>query len=1268
MHACLIKGLLLGFALGGVGTSCSAEEALPPAAEVGPSTENRFPPLQIPDGFTAKLFACDPLIEYPSVIALGPRAGTLLVAHDYVTGLGVEIVRRDEVRLIEDSDADGYADKSQVFAGGFNSIQGLAYDDNTVFVMHAPLLTSLRDTDGDGVADQRHDLIEGLGLPPEENSNRLHCANGVVAAHDGWLYLALGDRGCDVQRPEGDRLLFQQGGILRCRRDGADLHVFATGLRNIYDIALDAELNVFVRDNENDGGDYMVRVCHCFFGSDHGYPYHYNERPDEAMPPLADLGRGSSAGGTTYLETAFPLEYRESLFFCEWGRAVVRYPRARQSSGFEPMKEIDFAAGADGDPYGFKPTDLVVDRDGSLLVSDWCDGQRPKRGRGRIYRISANVDNESKPTSDERSLDELDLPALIQRLDSTSYHHRVAAQLALQRMGTDSVHAVLAATKSKELETLGRLHAIWIIAQAGGTSAIEDLFEIAASDPDTGVRTQAVRAIGDLTDPVLVHDKIESGRGDQEIAQRLAQLTDGADPRITLEVLLVLRRLHWHQTPTWIGEHLAAEDPALDHAAQQALRHARNWPAVMRLLDVSPRMRKLALQALAEQRDSYLATRLIERLASSDHPEHRREYIDALSRIAREEVPWTYWGFRPAPRPAASAEWEKTTEIIAALNESLMDSNRDVRAFALQRMQREGVASDLSRLADWLRDESDEVHVAEILKALKLADASKSAPIFREVVLRPTLPVSNRLTALSTLVEGLPADDVDELLAFGRQLEDGLVLAAVLKEFGNRPQLDATDLLLAKLDSSSADVRTEAIRSLGLRRSSSAREHVVRLLEDDNIVVRQAAAEAAGLLEVTDAADELLAFASRDDAGLVRASLVSLRQLKDARAVTQAIAALGNNETQLAALSYVRDFGTPELVERLVAIAATNPANEFQREVVEALGAWLRQFPSSANEIEHALAKVQGHSGQPLFWQTTGPLNEAAAKSLVAQLTQGEASFQLSLKDHKVETLIADAADASIRFNDSSGSDADSSWLAWSLVQMAEETEIEILTSANGNLSLWLGERRVYDRAEPGAFLPDSDRVSTTLAAGTRMIVAEVRPGGKPARFHLRFRRRSSKAEHERLTQFALQTRGNPSRGGEVFEDIKKSSCLQCHRLGEKGGNIGPDLAGIGSRFSRIHIIESILEPSRTMAPSYATIAIVLNNGRVLSGVRTSEDANKLLLGDNQGKTHEISKADIDEISTHTLSTMPEGLEKRLTDLEFVDLLAFLESQKKLNP
>src|SRR5881397_894142 len=145
----------------------------------GPETEKRFPPLKVPPQFKAALFACDPLIEYPSVLALGPRSNSIFLAHDYMTGLGEKIVRRDEVRLVEDTDGDGYADKSTVWAAGFNSIQGLAYHDGRVFVMHSPLLTVLHDTNGDGVADERRDVLNGLGWPPDKTTDRLHGANGV---------------------------------------------------------------------------------------------------------------------------------------------------------------------------------------------------------------------------------------------------------------------------------------------------------------------------------------------------------------------------------------------------------------------------------------------------------------------------------------------------------------------------------------------------------------------------------------------------------------------------------------------------------------------------------------------------------------------------------------------------------------------------------------------------------------------------------------------------------------------------------------------------------------------------------------------------------------------------------------------------------------------------------------------------------------------------------------------------------------------------------
>ena len=811
-------------------------------ASTGPETEKRFPPLELPDGFQATLYACDPLIEYPSVIALGPRPGSVFVAHDYMTGLGVEIIRRDEVRLVEDSNADGYADHSVVYAGQFNSIQGLAFHDGNVFVMHAPLLTRLRDTNDDGVADERFDLITGLGLAPEENDNRLHCANGVVAGHDGWLYLALGDRGCDVQRPEGDRLLFQQGGILRCRADGTDLHVFSTGLRNVYDIALDDSLNVFVRDNENDGGDYMIRVNHCFFGSDHGYPYHYYERPDKPMPPLVELGRGSSAGGSSYLETAFPEDYRSSLYFCEWGRGIVRYRKTRKSSSFEPMREIDFAIGAADDPYGFKPTDIVVDYDGSLLISDWCDGQRPKRGRGRIYRVSSVESIRSikmTPASD------LDTATLIRELDAESYHRRVAAQLEIQRRG--AVAALVSALESSQLELHGRLHAIWVIAHSKQDSVLKTLFNLAASDSHVRVRAQAVRAIGDLTDPILSEDRIISGPGDHRVAERIANIARNAEPCVMLEAVVVMRRLRWPAAPEWLARHLSIQDPALDHAAQQLLRNASNWPAVDRLLDATPRLRRISLHAIAEQRTPFLVDQLVNRLRNDENSKSRREYVDVLAGMVRKVEPWTYWGFRPAPRPPATVDWEKTNAIENALNTVLRDTDFDVRAFALSRMVQEGVVPDLTFLARWLSEDTDTRHVDAILGTLKGRDPAATQAILVQTVGRQELSLASRLVALDLLITAIDTDSA-LLVPLAAKLEDGPVLATVLHEFGLRTDPIADDLLLRKLDSDQPVVRAEATRSLAKRQHRGVLGSIGRLLQDPDSDVRLAAVEAAGTL------------------------------------------------------------------------------------------------------------------------------------------------------------------------------------------------------------------------------------------------------------------------------------------------------------------------------------------------------------------------------------------------------------------------------------
>lgn len=1247
----------------------------------GPSIEKRFPPLQLPPGFKATLFACDPFIEYPSVIAAGPKANQLFVAIDYMTGLGVEIVRRDEVRLIEDTDGDGYADKSTVIAAGFNSIQGLAYHDSAIYVMHAPYLSVLRDLKGDGKKYERRDLLRGLGLNPEDNPSRLHCANGVTVGHDGWLYLALGDNGCNVLRPEGDRLIFNGGGILRCRAvsplplgergrgegwwepAGRDLHIFSTGLRNIYDVALDEELNVFVRDNENDGGDYMIRVCHSFFGADHGYPYDYYERPDKAMKPLADLGRGSSAGVACYLETAFPKAFRGNLFACEWGRSLVRYELKREAGGFAATKEVEFAAGAPKDPYGFKPTDVIVHRDGAMFVSDWCDGQRPKRGRGRIYRIFAD------PPA--KSVAPKDLPG-IAGLDSASYHARVDRQIELERRGREVANEVYQALTKKTIGVRGRLHAVWILARTEGADAIPKLLKVAFNDSAERVRAQAIRAIADLADPVLRDHRLDAGRGDPKLAESLARVEDLGSTAL-LEKVIALGRLRWQSAPSWFQRNGLAspimQEHALVHAIQQTLRRADSWPEVLKLLDSLPEkytLRTIALHALADQIDPTVVDGLIARMAKEKDATRRGEYADLLTRVAKMPGPWKYWGYRPAPRTPNTVAWERTEAIEKALDQALADPDRSVRLTVLQRMQREKIPVRFASLTTWLSEDTDEMRVAEILKQLRDHHPLQETiePLSNVVTNRKHALVSRR-TALDMLIGRLGDRREEVMLHFADTLEEGPLLADAVR---NVPPLSSgKPVFLAKLVSKDNEVRAAAIFQLGHLKAAELTPLLPKLLADDDPRVRAAAAQAAGSLRLKSAADKLLQLAADPDARVRQATLEAFQTIPEPRAAPLAAAALNDPITRVAALHCLARVGGPQQAKAIVDVARNDPSADI---LPLALGT-LTQMQSRADVVaikalERSMAELQGSTGVLARWHVRGPLSAAELTPLIQQWTiRPQATEQVPA--HSALTLGVGAEARIVARAQPLNPAAD--WLAVSEIVAPESMNVQFLGSSRGPWRVWLNERLIHENKQSRPFIPDADRFEAKLELGVNRLVVHVTNNSDKketdAAFHLRFRRKSSTANHEKLIQAALAKPGNVERGRKLFLDIAKSQCLKCHRLGDQGEKIGPDLTGVGKRFARIYLIESLLQPSRTIAPSYETLQVELKDGRILTGVRMAETADQLTLGDAKGDKHLLPRSKIDTVRPVAISTMPEGLERTLSADDFVDLIAFLVSQKE---
>src|SRR5262249_33906456 len=162
-----------------------------------------------------------------------------------------------------------------------------------------------------------------------------------------------------------------------------------------------------------------------------------------------------------------------------------------------------------------------------------------------------------------------------------------------------------------------------------------------------------------------VRHRLDARTGDAKLAQRLAAWALGKDPRVLLEAVITLGRLRWSGLAKWLPKALIKPDPALAHAAMQALRRSGNWLAILKLLDLpdSNPLRIIALRALADQYVAEAVDGLIDRLGSERDPTRRRQYADALTRVYKRPGVWVYWGYRPPPRPANTVAWERTEAI-----------------------------------------------------------------------------------------------------------------------------------------------------------------------------------------------------------------------------------------------------------------------------------------------------------------------------------------------------------------------------------------------------------------------------------------------------------------------------------------------------------------------------------------------------------------------------------------------------------------------------
>ncbi|WP_165243804.1 PVC-type heme-binding CxxCH protein [Paludisphaera soli] len=135
----------------------------------------------------------------------------------------------------------------------------------------------------------------------------------------------------------------------------------------------------------------------------------------------------------------------------------------------------------------------------------------------------------------------------------------------------------------------------------------------------------------------------------------------------------------------------------------------------------------------------------------------------------------------------------------------------------------------------------------------------------------------------------------------------------------------------------------------------------------------------------------------------------------------------------------------------------------------------------------------------------------------------------------------------------------------------------------------------------------------------------------------------------------ALAKPGDPDRGRAVFD----RECLSCHKVGERGHAVGPNLAGVRRRTAE-EILRSILDPNREVSPEFLEYTVALDDGRVASGLVAAETPASVTLRGREGLEQTLLRRNVAEIAGTGKSLMPEGLETTVTPTEMADLIAFL--------
>lgn len=526
------------------------------------NTPQPHPTFTVADGFEVALWAENPLLHKPTQMNFDPRGRLWVASSMSYPQVEVGQTPDDKILILEDTDHNGSADKSTVFASGLMMPTAVIPGAGGAYVAQSTDFLHFEDTDGDDISDIKTRVLTGFGT--EDTHHNLHT---LRRSPDGrlWMNQSIYTRS-DVETPSSVVRL-KSGGVYRFDPRSSELKVMFRGLWNTWGHQFDKYGQSFLTDGAGSDGINWGLPDAMYSG------YAGAQRILDGVSP----GKYPKFCGLEIIESShFPTTWQGNLITCDFrAHRVVRFSITDQGAGYTTQALPDLIQTND---VNFRPIDIKIGPDGALYVADWSnpiinhgevDFRDPRRDRehGRIWKITYK----GHPTSNPRDFTKLPENELLASLTSHNRYDREQAIAVLTESKSKTLPTAIKTWKESAKDDRTMLAALWL-SEGRNTRDVELMKKVIRCE--TGeVRAAGIRVMGDYLSAMEPQDAIQILKG--AIADEF--------PRVRIEAIRVLSKLSgWEAMDAALTALNKPTDQFINYALWLTIQeHGEEWLAAL---------------------------------------------------------------------------------------------------------------------------------------------------------------------------------------------------------------------------------------------------------------------------------------------------------------------------------------------------------------------------------------------------------------------------------------------------------------------------------------------------------------------------------------------------------------------------------------------------------------------------------------------------------------------------------------------------------------